>query len=129
MTAKSLRRHSGSGLSGRPPSEPFRSLKRATRCIISSRLQFRISFQSLIAFPPYVSIVLGRRLYAQLSEDFYFCVAGWVRCAAARAADRQRHRLPGRLQLAALGGAGEGAVREERGRCKADADAELGVPA
>src|SRR6266850_5512413 len=50
MTAKSLRRHSGSGLSGRPPSEPFRSLKRATRCIISSRLQFRISFQSLMAF-------------------------------------------------------------------------------
>src|SRR2546427_3120238 len=50
MTAKSLRRHSGSELSGRPPSEPFSSLKRATRCIISSRLQFRISFQSLMAF-------------------------------------------------------------------------------
>src|SRR5205814_10113214 len=57
MTARGLRRHSGSGLSGRPPSEPFRCLKRATRCIISSRLQFRISFQSLMAFPPGAIIV------------------------------------------------------------------------
>src|SRR5262245_56561563 len=48
ITANNLRLHSGRGLSGRPPSEPFRLLKRATRRIISSRLQFRISRQSLI---------------------------------------------------------------------------------
>jgi len=47
-TLKSFLRHSGSGLSGRPPSEPFRLRKRATRFIISSRLQFRMSRQSLI---------------------------------------------------------------------------------
>src|SRR6267378_6401337 len=80
MTAKSLRRHSGSGLSGRPPSEPFRSLKRATRCIISSRLQFRISFQSLIAFPPCATIVPGRSaMRSFLKCSIFLLLAG---CAA-----------------------------------------------
>src|SRR3954471_12669843 len=49
ITAYRVRRHSGSGLSGRPPSEPFSFLNRATRFIISPRLQFRIVFQSFIA--------------------------------------------------------------------------------
>src|SRR6185503_7878636 len=48
MTAYSLRLHSGSGLSGKPPSEPFKVLKRATRFIISSRLHLRMSRQSLM---------------------------------------------------------------------------------
>src|SRR5438552_954686 len=95
MTAKSLRRHSGRGLSGRPPSEPFRFLKRATRCIISSRLQFRISFQSLMAFPPGAIIVPRRSKHADT------------------AARRQPDRLPGRLQLASLGRARDYTV--ERG--------------
>src|SRR3954463_15633157 len=47
-TLNSFLRHSGSGLSGRPPSEPFRPLKRATRFIISSRFQFFMSRQSLM---------------------------------------------------------------------------------
>src|SRR6185436_18973290 len=46
ITAYSLRRHSGSGLSGKPPSEPFSFLKRATRFIISARVQVRIIFQA-----------------------------------------------------------------------------------
>src|SRR6266480_4409197 len=110
MTAKSLRRHSGSGLSGRPPSEPFRCLKRATRCIISSRLQFRISFQSLMAFPPGAIIVPRRRKHADT------------------AARRQPDRLPGWLQLASLGGTGEGLLREEQARSKGDADAKVDGP-
>src|SRR2546426_9364607 len=130
MTAKSLRRHSGSGLSGRPPSEPFSSLKRATRCIISSRLQFRISFQSLIAFPPYVSIVLGRRTHAHAFQDPCNPDShGLYDHPTGPAEDRQSHRLPPRLQLADLGSAGEGAVRGGPARREADADAELGVPA
>src|SRR5213075_522329 len=48
MTANSFRVHSGSGLSGSPPSEPFSLLKRATRFSISSRLKVRIFRQSLI---------------------------------------------------------------------------------
>jgi hypothetical protein len=48
MTANSFRVHSGSGLSGSPPSEPFSFLKRATRFIISSRFQVLISRQSAI---------------------------------------------------------------------------------
>jgi hypothetical protein len=48
MTANSFRVHSGSGLSGSPPSEPFNFLNRATRFIISSRLQVLISRQSAI---------------------------------------------------------------------------------
>src|SRR5678810_688194 len=48
ITAYSLRLHSGSGLSGKPPSEPFKCLKRATRFIISSRLHFVTSRQSFI---------------------------------------------------------------------------------
>src|SRR6267143_2733397 len=130
ITAYSLRRHSGSGLSGSPPSEPFRSLKRATRCIISSRLQFRMSFQSLIAFPPYVSIVLGRRTHAHAFQDPGSTVShGLYDHPTGPAKNRQRHRLPRRLQLADLGSGGEGPLREERARCKGDADAELGVPA
>ena len=43
-----MRRHSGSLLSGSPPSEPFSFLKRATRFIISSRDQVRIVRQSFI---------------------------------------------------------------------------------
>src|SRR5712691_2764929 len=66
---------------------------------------------------------------AQLSDAFHFSIAPRVRRAAARAPNRQRHRLPRRLQLADLGRSGEGAVREERPRCEADTDAELGVPA
>src|SRR5690348_15892627 len=49
ITLKSFLRHSGSGLSGRPPSEPFRLLKRATRFIISSRLQVRMLRQSFMS--------------------------------------------------------------------------------
>src|SRR2546428_2659263 len=123
MTAKSLRRHSGSGLSGRPPSEPFSSLKRATRCIISSRLQFRISFQSLIAFPPYVSIVLRRRKHADTAARR--CITLGKLRNFQPAQDRQRDRLPRRLQLADLGSAGDGAVRKELARRAADADTEL----
>src|SRR6185503_6878303 len=48
MTAYSVRVHSGSGLSGKPPSDPFSRLKRATRFIISSRLQVLMSRQSLM---------------------------------------------------------------------------------
>ncbi|OAI52588.1 hypothetical protein AYO46_05345 [Betaproteobacteria bacterium SCGC AG-212-J23] len=48
ITANSFRLHSGSGLSGRPPSEPFSFLKRATRFSIASRLQFLMSRQSFI---------------------------------------------------------------------------------
>src|ERR671930_462268 len=48
ITAYSLRRHSGSGLSGNPPSEPFNFLKRATRFIISSRDHARTCLQSFI---------------------------------------------------------------------------------
>src|SRR5947209_11451649 len=48
MTAYSLRRHSGRGLSGRPPSDPFRLLNRATRLSISARGTFRIVLQSLM---------------------------------------------------------------------------------
>jgi hypothetical protein len=44
-----VRRHSGSGLSGKPPSEPLSRLKRATRFIISARDQVRISFHVLMA--------------------------------------------------------------------------------
>jgi len=51
ITANSLRRHSGSWLSGRPPSDPFSFLKRATRFIISARVQVRTFFQSLM-LPP-----------------------------------------------------------------------------
>jgi hypothetical protein len=50
MTAYSVRRHSGRGLSGSPPSEPFSLLKRATRFSISARLQTRICFQLVIDF-------------------------------------------------------------------------------
>jgi hypothetical protein len=49
ITAKSLRRHSGSLLSGSPPSEPFSCRKRATRLSISSRDQVRIVRQSFIS--------------------------------------------------------------------------------
>jgi hypothetical protein len=48
ITAKSFRLHSGSGLSGRPPSEPFNFLNRATRFIISARDQVRMLFQASI---------------------------------------------------------------------------------
>src|SRR5258706_10554774 len=48
MTAYSLRLHSGNGLSGSPPSEPLRRRNRATRFIISSRDQVRISFHVLM---------------------------------------------------------------------------------
>src|SRR3970282_255605 len=58
MTAYSVRRLSGCGLSGSPPSEPFSSLKRATRFIISSRVQVRVSLQSLIAPPPVLAGIL-----------------------------------------------------------------------
>src|SRR5258708_75645 len=67
-------------LSGRPPSEPFRSLKRATRCIISSRLQFRISFQSLMAFPPCATIVPGRSAMRSFLTFFIFLLI--TGCAA-----------------------------------------------
>src|ERR1044072_6139693 len=40
MTLNKVRSHSGALLSGRPPSDPLRSLKRATRFIISSRLRY-----------------------------------------------------------------------------------------
>jgi hypothetical protein len=46
ITAYSLRRLSGSLLSGSPPSEPFSFLKRATRFSISSRGQARMFLQS-----------------------------------------------------------------------------------
>src|SRR5258706_6613501 len=49
ITAYSLRRHSGSGLSGKPPSEPFSFLKRATRFIISAFVEVRIVLQSFIS--------------------------------------------------------------------------------
>src|SRR5512134_3036775 len=52
MTAYSLRRHSGSLLSGRPPSDPFSFLKRATRFIISARVQVRMFFQASIRCAP-----------------------------------------------------------------------------
>jgi len=52
ITAYSLRRHSGSLLSGRPPSEPFSFLKRATRFIISARVQVRMFFQASIGRGP-----------------------------------------------------------------------------
>lgn len=52
ITAKSFRSHSGSGLSGSPPSEPFNFLNRATRFIISARGQARIFFQDSIAACP-----------------------------------------------------------------------------
>src|SRR5688572_14270001 len=52
ITAYSLRRDSGRLLSGRPPSEPFRSLKRATRFIISALVQVRMFFQSPLMLPP-----------------------------------------------------------------------------
>src|SRR5947207_2275877 len=48
-TLNSFLLHSGKGLSGRPPSEPLSFLKRATRVIISSRVQSRISRQSLMS--------------------------------------------------------------------------------
>ena len=48
ITAKSLRRHSGSGLSGRPPSEPFSLEKRATRRIIVFFDRVRMRLQSAI---------------------------------------------------------------------------------
>src|SRR5919106_1022446 len=53
MTAYSFLRHSGSGLSGSPPSEPFSFLKRATRFSISSRDQVRVVLQSLIGLLSY----------------------------------------------------------------------------
>src|SRR5829696_6548733 len=45
ITAYNLRRHSGSLLSGRPPSDPLSFRKRATRFIISARVQVRMVFQ------------------------------------------------------------------------------------
>jgi len=48
ITANSWRRHSGSGLSGRPPSEPLSFLKRATRFIISLFDSVRVRLQSAI---------------------------------------------------------------------------------
>jgi hypothetical protein len=55
ITAIRVRWHSGTSLSGSPPSEPLRSLKRATRFIISSRVHTRTSFQSLISLSRYRS--------------------------------------------------------------------------
>jgi hypothetical protein len=49
MTAYSLRLHSGSGLSGSPPSEPFSCPKRATRFISSARDKVRIFRQSCMS--------------------------------------------------------------------------------
>src|SRR5258708_18675000 len=46
-----MRRYSGSGLSGKPASEPFSFLKRATRFIIWSLVQLRILRQSFISTP------------------------------------------------------------------------------
>jgi len=52
ITAYSFLRHSGSGLSGRPPSEPFSLLNRATRFIISARVKVRMFFQASIWCAP-----------------------------------------------------------------------------
>ncbi|OGA10903.1 MAG: hypothetical protein A3D95_09770 [Betaproteobacteria bacterium RIFCSPHIGHO2_12_FULL_69_13] len=50
ITANSLRRHSGSGLSGSPPSEPFSFPKRATRFSISLFDQLRTCRQPAMGF-------------------------------------------------------------------------------
>jgi hypothetical protein len=52
ITAYNFLLHSGSGLSGRPPSEPLSCLKRATRSIIRSRGQGRMFFHESMPFTP-----------------------------------------------------------------------------
>src|SRR5262250_3085681 len=65
MTLYSVRRHSGTSLSGSPPSDPLRSLKRATRVIISSRLHTRTLLQSSIV-PSSLNRRRGARALSEL---------------------------------------------------------------
>src|SRR5262245_36822621 len=57
MTLYSVRRHSGTSLSGSPPSEPRRSSNRATRLSISSRVHMRTCRQSCMIPPVGIGFV------------------------------------------------------------------------